>query len=320
MLDRTTDKFRHIERICGRTFIGVGLFSAAINLLMLAVPLYMLQVYDRVLSTRSADTLIVLTVMAVVAIAVMAALEAVRGRIVTRVGLWLDAELAGDMLASGVGRYLAAGGIGGGQELRDLTGLRNYLAGPGLVPLFDTPFLFVFIAVIFLIHPLLGWIVIGGAVLLFVLALLNEVATRRPVGEANAGTTRALNEVDTAIRNADTIVALGMLDNLRRRWDAASAVFLGRQRVASDRSEVIGASTSPPPSPSVRCWGRAPKSSIPAPKRSTVPWTTIARSSWVSSPNRPRTKSTASSRKSISTSSSSAAANIPRSRRASSVP
>lgn len=238
---RPTKKMEHIIAVCRQAFVGVGVFSAAINLLMLAVPLYMLQVYDRVLTTRSVDTLMALTVMAGGAILVLAVLEAVRGRIMSRVGLWLERELAGDMLESGVALSLRTNQTGGGQGLRDLASLRGYLGGPGLIPLFDVPFLFLFLAVIFLIHPNLGWIATAGAIVLFILALSNELTTRRPVREANAETMRALNEADLAIRNADVIEALGMLPSLQRRWERASDKFLGRQGDASDRSGAITA-------------------------------------------------------------------------------
>ncbi|MCZ6764485.1 MAG: type I secretion system permease/ATPase [Alphaproteobacteria bacterium] len=236
-----TKKFAHIVGVCRQAFVGVGLFSAAINILMLAVPLYMLQVYDRVLSTRNVDTLLALTVMAVGAVLVLAVLEAVRGRIMARVGIWLDRELAADMLKSGVAINLTMTEPGGGQGLRDLAFLRGYLGGPGLIPLFDAPFILLFLAVVFLIHPVLGWIATGGGIILFLLALSNELMTRRPVREANAQTMRALNETDLAMRNADVIEALGMLPSLQRRWDQASDKFLSRQREASDRSSAITA-------------------------------------------------------------------------------
>ena len=242
MGETATQDFQRIVHACRQAFIGVGIFSAAISLLMLAVPIYMLQIYDRVLSTRSIDTLLALSFMVVTAVFVLGVLDAVRGRMMTRIGIWLDRELAGDMLSSGVRQSLSGDDAGRGQGLRDLASLRNYIAGSGLLPLFDAPFLFVFLAVIFLIHPVLGWVTAAGAIILFLLALANELATRNLIRDANNETMHALNEADIAIRNADVIEAMGLLPSLRRRWQAASSIYLTQQRQANDRAGAITAS------------------------------------------------------------------------------
>ena len=203
---------------CRRVWVGVALFSACLNMLMLSVPLYMMQLYDRVLATRNVDTLLVLTVMVAVALVILGLLDALRGRVMVRVGGWLDRELGGLVLSGSVADALHATSGASAQGLRDLATVRGYLGSPGVMPLFDAPWAPVFLAIIFLIHPVLGWIGLGGAVVLFVCAVSNDLATRKKLVEASGESARALNAADAAIRNADAIAAMGMLPNLKRRW------------------------------------------------------------------------------------------------------
>ena len=226
---------------CRRVWIGVGLFSACLNMLMLSVPFYMMQLYDRVLSTRNVDTLLVLTAMVAAALVVLGLLDALRGRIMARVGGWLDRELGGPVLSGAVADALRAGGGVSAQGLRDLATVRGYLGGPGVMPLFDSPWAPVFLVIIFLIHPLLGWIALGGAVALFVCAVLNDLATRKELAEASGVSARALNAADAAIRNADAIAAMGMLPNLVRRWQETGARGRLLLATATDASGSISA-------------------------------------------------------------------------------
>ena len=185
------DELKRAMAACRRVWAGIGAFSAFLNLLMLSVPIYMMQLYDRVLSTRNVDTLLALTVMVIVALLVLGLLDALRGRVLARVGGWLDQELGGLVLSGAVADALRAGGGVSAQGLRDLAKIRGYLGGPGVTPLFDAPWAPVFLAIIYFIHPVLGLIGIGGAVVLLVCAVLNDLTTRRKLTEANnASTTR----------------------------------------------------------------------------------------------------------------------------------
>ena len=235
------DELKRAMAACRKVWVGVGVFSAFLNMLMLSVPLYMMQLYDRVLATRNVDTLLVLTVMVAVALVIFGLLDALRGRVLTRVGGWLDREMGGPVLSGSVADALRAGGGMSAQGLRDLAKVRGYLGGPAVTPLFDAPWAPVFLAIIFLIHPVLGWIGLGGAVMLFVCAVLNDLATRRKLTEANGASARALNAADAVIRNADVITAMGMLPNLLRRWREAGAHGQRLQTSATDVSGIISA-------------------------------------------------------------------------------
>ena len=226
---------------CRRVWVGVGLFSACLNMLMLSVPLYMMQIYDRVLSTRNVDTLLALTAMVLAALLILGLLDALRGRVVARVGTWLDRELGGTVLSGAVADALRMGGGVSAQGLRDLAKVRQYVGSPGIMPLFDAPWAPVFLAIIFLIHPVLGWIGAGGAAVLFVCAVLNDMTTRKKLTEANNASTHALNTADAAIRNADAIAAMGMLPNLVRRWQDVGARSQALSASAMDASGSISA-------------------------------------------------------------------------------
>ena len=226
---------------CRRAWVGVALFSACVNLLMLTVPLYMMQVYDRVVTTGNIDTLLALSAMVVVALSVFGMLDAVRNRILARVGAWFERELGSPILGGSIAEARRAGGGVSAQGLRDLGTVRGYFAGQGIMPLFDAPWAPVFLAIVFVIHPVLGWIGLVGAVMLFGFAVLNNLATRKRLTEANSASVSALNDADAAIRNADAITAMGMLPDLARRWRDTTTGSLDQQTSATDASGAISA-------------------------------------------------------------------------------
>ena len=241
MITERPDELKRVMKACRRVWVGVALFSACVNMLVLAVPLYMMQLYDRVLATRNVDTLLVLTAMVVVALVILGLLDALRNRIVARIGGWMDHELGASVLSGAVADALRAGGGASAQGLRDLSAVRGYIGTPTIMPMFDAPWAPVFLGIIYLIHPLLGWIAAGGAAVLFACAVLNDLTTRRKLAEANSVSTRALNAADSAIRNADSITAMGMLPNLIRRWREVGAQSQVLVDSASDTSGAISA-------------------------------------------------------------------------------
>ncbi len=228
---------------CRGAFTGVVLFSLCINVLMLAAPLYMLQLFDRVLSSRSTDTLILLTVIAVGAILTLAALEVVRTNVMVGISTWLDRRLGGAVLTGSVTATLRQGKDPSVQGLRDLSTFRMFLTGPGIFPILDAPWTPIFIAVIFLMHPLLGWLALAGALVLFALAVSNELATRNLLLLSGGASIKALQQAEAAVRNADVIEAMGMMPNLVRRWHRQNAETLALQARASTRSGGITAAS-----------------------------------------------------------------------------
>lgn len=223
------------------SFTAVAVFSFFLNLLLLTAPLYMLQVFDRVLTSRSGDTLVLLTLMAAIALLTMAALEIVRGQILVKVGVWLDRRLGPPVLAGSIQGALQNAADASTQGLRDLATFRTFMTGPSVFPVLDAPWMPVFLGVAFLLHPLLGWLCVFGALVLFGLAVLNEVITRAPMAQSSGASIAALHRSDAVVRNADTIEAMGMMDSLLARWKQENAQAIELQALASDRSGAVSA-------------------------------------------------------------------------------
>jgi PrtD family type I secretion system ABC transporter len=223
-----------------RNFYAIFCFSLCINLLMLAVPIYMLQLFDRVVATRSIETLILLSAMVLIAIFTMAALDCVRAIILNRIGGWANGVLGMPLLSASILMANSAGSKGA-QSVRDLSNVRGFLTGTGVFPLLDSPWVPIFIIVVFTMHPVLGWISIIGATTLFAFALLNEWATRKSLIQASSATGKALNEADRLVDNADVIEAMGMRRDVVGRWAQTNQGALALLEIAGRRAQVIAA-------------------------------------------------------------------------------
>ncbi|WP_417515107.1 type I secretion system permease/ATPase [Minwuia sp.] len=224
-----------------KSFVVIGVFSVCTSLLMLAGPLYMLQIYDRVINTGNVDTLIAISAMLVLALGVFALLEGLRTLVAQRVGVWLDRKLFGPALAGGIANALN-GEAASAQGLRDVTAVRSYLASPAIFPLFDAPIAPFFLLILFIMHPLLGIIATAGAVILFLIALANELVTRKALQQASGASSKTFNAADAAVRNADVIAAMAMMPALARRIDDSAERWRMLQLRAGGRSGMLGAS------------------------------------------------------------------------------
>ena len=246
MAERARPHFavQFVVRSCLRALVWLLLFSLGINLLILASPIYMMQVFDRVLSSGRLETLIYLTVIAGIAVFVMGIVETARGRFLIRVGDWLDHRLSGHVIASALTARLA-GHAGSAQPLRDLATLRSTMASPSVNAVIDTPWVPAFIVIIWLMHPLLGLIALGAAIVLFAVALVNEWVSRNALRRAGQFSIAATQSVESALRNAEVIQALGMLPALLERYRDTNAKALTSQRQAGDRgAAMVGLSKS----------------------------------------------------------------------------
>lgn len=210
-------------------FVYAALFSFVVNALLLVPPLYMLQVFDRALTSRHVETLALLTLAAMAALVVMMLLDVLRARLLAGAAIILDRALGPQVIE----RLVAAAARGGAGDLshglRDVNTLRVFLTGPGIFAAFDAPWLPFFLVLIALFHPLLGAVALAGAVLLVALALANERATRRSLEDMQREGRRAGRFIDGSLRNAEAVHALGMLGDVTRRWakqnDAALAAL-----------------------------------------------------------------------------------------------
>ena len=218
--------------------VVIGLFSAVINLLILASPLYMLQVFDRVLSSGSIETLMFLTLIVGVAFAVLGLLEAVRSRLFARFGAWVEDRLGPEVLRASLD-LRRAGNAQPPATFRDLSRLRGFLGGQGIQPLFDAPWIPLFIGAIWVLHPWLGMLALASAIILMILALLNEVLTRRPQAESARAAASGGADIDAVIRNADVIQAMGLTGVMTDRWRQGSRRSSDAQISVADRSSVL---------------------------------------------------------------------------------
>ncbi|NOT15753.1 MAG: type I secretion system permease/ATPase, partial [Methylotenera sp.] len=224
-------------------FKTIGIFSAIINLMMLAPSLYMLQVYDRVLASRNETTLLMLTIMMLGAYMFMSALEFVRSFVLIRLGAQLDMKMNKRIYTAAFEQNLKRAGGNAGQALQDLANIRQFLTGNGLFAFFDAPWFPIYLLVIFLFDPFLGLFALVGTILLVALAYINETVSKKPLSEASGMSIAAGNLATNNLRNAEVIEAMGMLPNLMHRWFKLHSRFIQLQAEASEKAGVIGAVT-----------------------------------------------------------------------------
>lgn len=225
ILDAATAKLRGL-------FLVAIVFSFAINLLILTAPLYMLQIYDRVLSSRSGETLLFLTIAAIFALLMLGALDAIRARLMTRIAAKFDHQLSERAFACDLRG-------GGGRQIRDLDAIRGFIGSPAAIALMDAPWAPVFIAFIYLMHPALGHLALGGALSLFALALVNDRATATEESRSMERAASAHRFAQAAARNREAIAAMGMLRPLSRVWRSWRDAAIGFQARAADRRAAI---------------------------------------------------------------------------------
>lgn len=224
-------------------FVIVGIFSSAINLLYLSSPLYLMQVYNRVLVSESIPTLALLTLILVIALLVMAVLDAARTQILIRCGILLDQKLSGRLFSALVQKSSRQGFSLGAQPLRELDEFRTFITGPGIYFAFDLPWIPLYLGLLYFIHPTLGVVATIGAILLLGLAFLNEFITRKPIQDAQASARQAFSFTENIMQHADVIRAMGMQSAVERHWQGSRVGMLRQQAFASDRNAWLSAST-----------------------------------------------------------------------------
>jgi PrtD family type I secretion system ABC transporter len=229
-------------RACRSAFIGVGVMSCMINLLYLTGSIFMLEVYDRVLPSRSVPTLVGLIVLAGGLYIAQGVLDLIRGRILARIGTSLDEALSGRVFETVVRLPLIAGGRNEGlQPLRDLDNIRSFLGSMGPSAFFDLPWLPFYMAICFAFHVLIGVTALVGAIILVTLTVLTEFMTRRPAREAMTLAARRNDLAAASRRNAEVLVAMGMSGRLTRRWSVANENYLSGNQRTSDVAGGLGA-------------------------------------------------------------------------------
>ncbi|CUX57623.1 putative ABC transporter family, HlyB subfamily; putative protease secretion (ATP-binding protein) [Agrobacterium fabrum str. J-07] len=222
-------------RATRNAFGSVALLSAFTNILMLTGPLFMMQVYDRVLSSRSVPTLVALSMLAIVLYLFLGILELIRSRILSRIGERIEEQLGGPtfdavmLLPLRMSKKEVAA-----QPVRDLEHMRQFMSGPGPVAICDMPWLPLYIGILFLFHAYLGWLAIAGATLLIVLTLCSDAVLRDPTRRVAALSSARADYIEAGRRNAEALHAMGMKSAYARKWHETNSAYVEEQRQASD--------------------------------------------------------------------------------------
>jgi ATP-binding cassette, subfamily C, bacterial exporter for protease/lipase len=226
------EAFSALTPFVKRTFY----FSLVVNVLVLAPSAYMMQVYDRVVNSRSHTTLLMLTVLVVGIYLLLEALEWVRRQVMHDAGMELDKVLRGRVFSAILTAKIQNIPSGGAQSLRDLKTLREFLPSLAFLALIDTPLALLVLVIIFLMAPPLGWFAVVGALVQFLIGVVNERRVREPLLAANRSAISAQTYADGVIRNAQVIESMGMLGHIHSRWMDRQQEFLLQQAEASDHA------------------------------------------------------------------------------------
>ena len=227
-----------------REFAFTALFSMAINLLMLVSPIFMLQIYDRILSSRNELTLLMIFIIAVVLLMVMGLLDIARSRLMVRTSKRIDANLSDTVFHAACEHKLLSPRDGqNGGTVRDVGTIRQFMTGAAIFSFFDTPWVPIYIAIIFMMHPYLGVTALIGGIIIFTMAYLNEILTKDLTKEAHNSANRASGFLSSSLRNVEVIKAMGMIRGIRDKWRLQQDAYLFNQAKASDRAGLVTASS-----------------------------------------------------------------------------
>lgn len=231
-------------RACRQAFLAIGLFSGMSNILMLTGSLFMLEVYDRVLPSRSVPTLVALLILTAGLYAAQGFIDAIRSRILVRIGESLDAAMSMRVYDTIVRLPLKLGGRSeGSQPIRDLDAVRGFLSGAGPSAFFDLPWLPVYLGICFLFHPYIGLTALTGAIILVILTIITEVRTRPPTRDATQFAIARNALLEASRRNAEAITAMGMVGRIARRWGDLNRNYVAATGEASDVVGGLGAAS-----------------------------------------------------------------------------
>ncbi len=214
--------------------MSVGLFSAFVNILMLTGPIFMLQVYDRVLGSGSEETLAALFLLVTTLYTIMGFLDYIRGRVSARVGANFQFGLDNRVFGAQVSRTLQTNSQA--SNLTDLEVIQRFFSSPVIFAFFDIPWTTIFIAVIFIFHPWLGWVAVAGASVLIILTALNQLVTRKSILEANRASAQANAFSEEIRRHRESIRGLGMTGSALQKWRNTRNDALAKQILSSDRT------------------------------------------------------------------------------------
>ena len=233
---------RRAVRAAKADWVAVGAFSFGVNFLMLTGPLFMLQVYDRVLTSRSIPTLTVLWALMGALFAFLALFTFFRKRLLSRVGYRIDSDLMVGAQKIRVLQGLTAG-RSPANPVQDLARVRQFIGSTGVTSFFDLPWTPIFIGVVFYMHMWLGWFTVAGVVLITIFTIASELLTKNPIREASKWDVESSNVSDSARKNAESIVSMGMMGNVLTHWEGLRRNSLGESQKAASATETFSSIT-----------------------------------------------------------------------------
>ncbi|MGQ9370050.1 type I secretion system permease/ATPase [Azospirillum sp. ST 5-10] len=236
---RGPELLKATRREFGRAMGVAAAITVFLTLLQLAVPLYMMQVFDRVLNSRSVETLTMLTAIVLVAVAMYAALDFLRGRVFLMAGHLVSARLNGAAFEAAVIDTMKGDGANASQAIRDISDLRTFITGSAVVAPLELLFVPLFMLALFLLHPSYGVLAVAGAALMFGLSVVNELVTRRPIMEASAAAARSYGSIGAAIRHGEVLEAMGMTAAVTRRWVRSQNRLMAPMIRGTDRGKLV---------------------------------------------------------------------------------
>lgn len=242
MVIKKSPVFQEIFGSLKKAVYTLALFSICSNILMLTVPIYMLQLYDNILSSRSFSSLIYLTLIALFALMIYGVIELMRSRILVIISGWLDKHLSPRALARSADELLQ-GRTYGSQALRDIATIRTFIGSPGIFAIFDSPWVPIYLLVIYLLHPVLGVLATLGSIALFSLGIANELVTRNILKQANEKAIVIQRHTENSLSNAEVIQAMGMMPAIIKQWHLKNDPVVQLQKLASDRGGLINSVT-----------------------------------------------------------------------------
>lgn len=228
---------------CRKAFIVTFFFSFCVNLLNLITPLYSLQVLDRVISSGSKHTLLMLTVIIIFIYISYTLLQIARSFTLIKIGEWLDHQISPKLFSHAVETNSIKPSMGAAQSIREFDTIKLFLTSSGINSIFDAPWSVIYIIVVFLIHPFLGWLTIFGAIIIVFLAVLNAYATNSTLSGSHEHKLKGAYLADIATRNSETVQAMGMMKSVQSRWAKTNSNALKMQSIASYRNGVLSNTT-----------------------------------------------------------------------------
>lgn len=224
---------------CKTAFIITFFFAFGVNVLNLITPLYSLQVLDRVIGSHNSYTLLMLSVIILFVYISHMLLQVARSFVLIKIGEWLDSKISPELFSHAVVSASVRPSMGGSQIIREFNTIKSFLTSIGINSLFDAPWSVIYILVIFMIHPYLGWLTIFGALLMLFMAFVNAYAINSTLGSSTDYSLKGLHMAEIATRNAESVQAMGMMSAVRNRWKFMNKKALDAQSVASYRSGLI---------------------------------------------------------------------------------